>query len=515
MVYAPLDKSIDAGPEWPDRRAAGSHAIGRSRRARGGLRRRPVRFLVSGVALLLLAMVGVVVVPVPFLDDCLARKVTEMIISQMACSGSTGPPPQVTLKGGRLLPQLLGRRLSRIALSMPDTTVGGVRHATFAADLHGVTRPAPDTARAEAMDASITIGYADLPVPQGGPRPGFARAPDGSLAVTVASSPEQAKNVRATLFLKLAVDGEKVTVAPARLRVFGHVLPAAKATALTGGVRSQTLPHLPDGLHYTSISPERDGLHVALDGVATTALSTLPTAVGGRTVSYVAENGLLGISTAVKVPPIVDVPLTIFTAPRLEGGTLKLVPRMVRILGSDRGPDDLIAKLVLKQVKQEDLSRPLPTLPNGVRYKSVSVDGAGVKVAVGGVTVQPFSVLPATSNGQKITYGAQGGFLTATTKGAPSGGQQAPVVLYGNPRIVGNSLDLAPRKIQMFGMLFPADDVLSQVKAPSTKFPLQALPDHLSYTGVSVLPSGLRITVSGRGVTLSKGLMSGAGCASN
>ncbi|MDQ1286499.1 MAG: hypothetical protein QG622_64 [Actinomycetota bacterium] len=451
--------------------------------------------------------------PLPFVDTYLDKKITAMIASELTCAADAAVTPTITLKGGRLLPQLMRQRLSEIQLSVPGMAIGGVKNATFTANLRGVSRSAPGVTRADDLKASISIGFADLPVPPNLPRPSFGRSVDGSLTVKVVPGANQAKNVRATLFLTVTTDGKKAIVRPQKLRVFGRMLPATKFAAMTGGDRSQTLPSLPAGLKYTSITPKKDGLHVALNGTVTTPLSALPTEVGGRTVSYVAENGLLGISTSIKVPPIIDVPLTIFTTPRLDGGTLTLEPRAVRVLGSDRPPDDSIASLVLSQVDRQALTRRLPALPTGVRYRSVSVDN-GITVAVGGVTVRPFSALPATSNGRAVTYGAQDGFLTATTKGTPSNGSPTPVVLAGHPRIVGNTLDLAPRTIQMFDTVFPAADVMAQIGAPATKYPLEKLPGSLSYAGVSVAPGGLQITVRGKGVTLSKGLMGGTGCAS-
>jgi hypothetical protein len=504
-VHSPFD--APAAAHHPRRTARSRSSFLAGVRPRGRL----ARALSACLVLVLTAVGAAVFLPVPFVDAYLDKKITAMIAGQLACGAGTAPAPTITLRGGRLLPQLMRQRLSRIQLSVPGMAIGGVKNATFTADLRGVSQPSPDAARAERLDASITIGFADLPVPPNLPRPTFGRSADGSLEVKVIPDPTQAKDVRATLFLTVALDGDKAIVKPRKLELFGHMLPAAKFTAMTGGDRSQKLPRLPAGLRYTSITPKKDGLHVALDGVVTTPLSALPTAVGGRTVSYVAENGLLGITTSIKVPPIIDVPLTIFTAPRLDDGTLTLEPRSVRVLGSDRGPDDSIAQLVLSQVSQQDLVRRLPALPAGVRYRSVNVDD-GIKVAVGGVTVSPFSSLPATSNGRPVTYGARGGFLTATTKGAPSSGSSAPVVLIGKPRIAGNALDLAPRTIRMFDTVFPAADVMSRIRVPSTKYPLEKLPANLSYTGVSVLPGGLRITVSGKDVTLTKGLMGGADC---
>jgi hypothetical protein len=258
---------------------------------------------------------------VPGLDGYLTRVATERVAGGLACPGEPAPSARIKLTGGRLLPQVLHGRLSKIELSLPDATIGGVRHAAFTATLRDVSQPRPGTTHVGGMDASITIGFASMPSPPDGPPPAY-----------------------------------------------------------------------------------------------------------------------------------------------------------------------------------------------GVRYLSASVDAAGIKVAVGGVTVEPFSVLPATVDGRATTYGAEDGLLTATATGAPENGPPAPIMLSTRPTIVGNTLDLTPHEIRMFGLPFPAKDVLAEVKTSATTYPLQPLPAHLAYRGVEVLPQGLRISLSGRDIDFGKGMLAGTGC---
>lgn len=459
---------------------------------------------------LLAALLAVMLLPLPFLDGYLAGLVTERVSSQVACPGSLAQPPKVTVGGGRLVPQLLRRRLSELQLSLPDATIGDTRHARLEATLRDVSQPEEGTTRAGSMDASITVGFANMPTAEGEPATTYGRAPDGSLSVKTVSPAGNNKGATAKLFLKMELRGGSVAAVPQRLEIFGRTLQAKQVPELVGGDRVQKLPELPDGVTYKSITPRKDGVHVALDGVALEPLSKLPTEVDGRPVTYRARNGLLGISTAFAVEPIANVPLTIHTAPRLDGGTLTLVPQSVEILGADRPVDSFLARTVLGQVKQESLSRKLPALPPGVRYRSVSVDSAGIKVAVGGVTVRPFSTL-AAGDGRPTTFGAENGLLTAITKGGNPDGSPTPIVLYAKPRIAGTTLDIAPQQIEIFGSVFPADNVLSQVRARKTAFPLPALPANLEYRGVEVRPDGLRITLSGKDVVLRKGQLTGGG----
>lgn len=468
------------------------------------------RAKVLGLSLLplVVALPAVLFLPLPFLDGYLAGVVAERVSSQVACPGSLAQPPKVTVGGGRLVPQLLRRRMSELRLSLPDVTIGDTRHAGLEATLRDVSQPEPGTTRAGSMDAAITVGFANMPTAAGEPPTTYGRAPDGSLSVKTVSPAQNAKAVTAKLYLKMELRGGSVAAVPQRLRMFGRTLPAARVPALVGDDRVQKLPALPDGVTYKSITPRKDGVHVALDGVALEPLSKLPREVDGRPVTYRAGNGLLGISTAFAIKPIVNIPLTIHTAPRLDGGTLTLVPQSVEILGANRSVDSFLGGIVLGQVKQESLSRKLPALPPGVRYRSVSVDSTGIKVAVGGVTVRPFSTLSA-GDGRPTTFGAENGLLTASTKGGNPDGSPTPIVLYAKPRIAGTTLDLAPQQIEMFGAVFPAGNVLSQVRARKTAFPLPALPTNLEYRGVEVRPEGLRITLSGKDVVLRKGQLTG------
>jgi hypothetical protein len=439
-------------------------------------------------------------VPVPGLEGYLDRLAIERVRTQVACPGVLPRPPTVAVRG-RLASQLLRGKLSNVRISVPDATLNGVPHAAFESTLRGVTQPATDRTHAETMTAAITVGFANLPAPAGTT---YRRTADGGLTVSVAVPAEDAANVKAKLYLKMRLQGETVRSVPQQLRIFGRTVPAAQVAELTGGVRTQKLPPLPAGVTYTSVTPQRDGLHVALSGVATTALSTLPTEVGGRTVSYTAENGLLGIKTSA-----IGVPLTIFTVPHLGGGRLTLTPQSVRILGADRKTSDPLARLVLTQIDEKDLTRPLPALPSGVRYRSAAVDASGIQVTMGGVTVRPFSTLP-QPEGRPTTVGAENGLLTATASGGTD--EATPVILYAQPRIRGTVLDIAPDQIEMFGARFPAANVLAEVKAQQTTFPLQKLSTGLSYRSVEVLEKGLRIRLDGRDVTMARGSLTGTTC---
>lgn len=470
----------------------------------GGRWRRPalaVLLLLPGVVLLL---------PSPYLDGPLARLIAGRVANQLSCPVHGGPAPQITIKGSHLVRQALRRRLTEVGLVQPDTTVGGVSHATVVATMRDVSQTAPDTVHVGGIEATITTPFANMPAPPDGSKPTFGRASNGLLTVQVTAPAKAVRNVRSTLFFKLNVTGETLNATPQQLQVFGKTISADQVASVTGGVRSQKLPALPDGVNYQSVTPRSDGLHLALGGVATTAFAKLPAKVDGQDVTYSARRGQLAISTAKYLPLLGAVPLTIFTAPTVEGNTLKLVPRKVRVLGGDYSPHGLIGGTVLSLIKRASLSRTLPALPSGVRYRRASVDAGGLKVSLGGATVKPYSELPATDEeGRATRYGARSGLMTVTIRG---NSRPAPIVLYAKPAITGSTLDLSPRQIRMFGVLFPARNVLAQVKAGATTYPLPPLPARLAYGAVDVQPDGLRLHLSGEDATLSKGILGGTGC---
>ena len=467
------------------------------RQAQGGMRRLIARRWVRIPVLVMLVIIVISGILTPFINGQLAQMVKQRVVAQLAVPGTTAQ--QVTLGGGWILPQVLAGRLTEIHVSLPSATMGGVKHASIAITLRGVSQ-AGATDHADSVDVAAKLPFASLPA-QG--NASFARASDGLLQVTVPSNPKLAADQITRVFVKLELAGNTLTAVPQGILLFGKMLPASKASSVVGGSQVTRLPALPAGLAYQSVTPESDGLHIALGGISTTALSALPASVGGRAVSYTSSNGLLGISAKVSVL-VTSIPLTIWTQPTLTGNTLTLVPRSVQLLGENRSTSDPLAQLALSQVSQSQLTRKLPTLPAGVNYQSVSVDNQGIHVHVGGVTVQPFSSLPQSTPG--AVFSAQNGLLVTTVKGEPANARPPATIMIARPTISGGTLVLQPQRFIILGTVFSASDVMSQIKIPGLRDPLPALPAHMAYTGIDVLPDGLLLNVSGESVTLTKNM---------
>lgn len=475
----------------------------RRRRRRRFTARKPVRI----TAVVILVLILVFAALMPFINSQLTGVVTRRIAAQLTVPGAAAPS-HITLGGGWLLPQVLTGKLSEVQLSLPDATMGCVRHADVRVTLRGVSQSGAG-AHADSVNVTTSLGFASLPAQPGLPKASFARAADGSLAVKVVSNRKLAANLVTKVFVKLELNGDTLTAVPQELMLFGHTLRSAKIASVTGRPRVTHLQALPSGMAYQSITPESDGLHVALGGTDTTPLSTLPTSVGGHTVSYSAANGLLGITT--RIPLLVtNLPLTIWVKPTLSPGAITMVPQSVQILGASHPPSSLLGKLVLSQINQSQLTHKLPALPSGVDYRSVSVDSQGVHVAVSGVTVRPFSDMASGTPG--ATFSAEHGLLVTTVKGMPANAKPITIQMLARPEIVGSALVIQPQKFIILGTVYPASDVMRQVKFPSTRYPLPALPAHLAYTGISVRPAGLRVSVTGQNVTLGKTMFSSTTC---
>ena len=165
------------------------------------LRRRVLAWSATGLVLLVAVAMLALAVPLPLLESYLAGQVAGRVRGQVACPGATAQAT-VAVKGGRLLPQVLRRRFDELQLSVPDATLSGVQHAAFTATLRDVTQPSADSAHAASMDATIKVGFANMPPAEGQPVPTYRRAPDGGLSSTCSCPPRASDTVKAKLYMR-------------------------------------------------------------------------------------------------------------------------------------------------------------------------------------------------------------------------------------------------------------------------------------------------------------------------
>jgi LmeA-like phospholipid-binding len=120
--------------------------------------------------------------------------------------------------------------------------------------------------------------------------------------------------------------------------------------------------------------------HVSID--LTVGYGVLPPELAGHPVGYRAVAGRLAVDTTTTVAgrPLA---VTILVEPRIDGTTLTLTPREVQVLGV-RAPLDVLPP---GTGAAGELSRPLPALPAGLRYRSLTATEQGLRLAIDGDNV--------------------------------------------------------------------------------------------------------------------------------
>jgi LmeA-like phospholipid-binding len=130
-----------------------------------------------------------------------------------------------------------------------------------------------------------------------------------------------------------------------------------------------------------------DGVRAAHVGVdVTVAYRALPAEVSGRHLAYRPAGGMLAVSTTASLRGI-QVPVTVFADVAISDDRLVVTPREIEVLSLRTGAGSLLQEV-------PDLSRQLPALPAGLRYRSVRAAADGLHVSIGGddVTAAPTTV---------------------------------------------------------------------------------------------------------------------------
>ncbi|GAA1034809.1 hypothetical protein GCM10009557_40560 [Virgisporangium ochraceum] len=112
---------------------------------------------------------------------------------------------------------------------------------------------------------------------------------------------------------------------------------------------------------------------------ATAGFDSLPTSLGERPVRYSARGDRLAITTELALAGQRQ-PVTILALPRLTDGTLTIQPETVEVLGIQRPAERLLARVGLDRLP----SRALPSLAEGLTYRSVEVVDDGLRITVDG-----------------------------------------------------------------------------------------------------------------------------------
>jgi hypothetical protein len=131
----------------------------------------------------------------------------------------------------------------------------------------------------------------------------------------------------------------------------------------------------------------RDRVHAGhVDVDVTVGYPFLPAEVAGHHVTYRAAGGLLAVDTALTVSGH-QVPVTILADTAISGNAVTVTAREIEVLGV-RVPTSALAG---GTAIDPGLSRPLPALPAGLSYRSLTATDGGLRLTIAGddITATP------------------------------------------------------------------------------------------------------------------------------
>ncbi len=221
------------------------------------LRSRPVR--VGALAVLLMALLVTA-------DRLAAAGAARLMADRLACAAALDAAPSVSFGGAPFLVQAVTGRFTDVRVVAHGVRRDGITVDTVDAHLRGVSRSAGDRLAAAHVSIDLTVGYAALPTQVNG-HPASYRTVAGRLAVDttvrLAGHP-----VAVTVLVEPRIEGTTLTLTPREVQVLGVRAPLDLLPAGTGlaGDLSRSLPALPAGLRYRSLTATEHGLRLEVDG---------------------------------------------------------------------------------------------------------------------------------------------------------------------------------------------------------------------------------------------------------
>jgi hypothetical protein len=230
--------------------------------------------LVIGVA------AGCLLVTAVTTDRVAASAAAERLATRLRCAIALPSPPSVSFGGVPFLSQLARGRFDSIRIAADGVPAGRFR-VDVEATATGVRLPEGGAARADAVTATITVGYdllrATSTEAQSGPDPSSPAA-SGAFAgeVTADDSGRLLISATRTLFgqeipvvvvANPEITGGTLTIHPVEVEVpsVGLRFPATRFAALKQ-LPSADLPALPDGLDWTAVTATPGGLRLTVEG---------------------------------------------------------------------------------------------------------------------------------------------------------------------------------------------------------------------------------------------------------
>lgn len=225
----------------------------------------------------MLSVLVVLLVVAVLVGDGYARSYAERTVAEkLTGTGPFSTAPTVRIDGSPFLTQAVRGRYEHVTVDGSGLTLGELRDVRFHADLRGVRVPLSDvlsgsvrSVPVERAEGQVVISYAEFARQTG--IDGLRITEDGGkLTVT---APVRVK----VLFLNetfdvaadgtVAANGGDLALTVSGIRVAGVSLPGFAVNYIEDYLNDRvTLPALPYGLQLQSVTPEADGLHVAVRG---------------------------------------------------------------------------------------------------------------------------------------------------------------------------------------------------------------------------------------------------------
>jgi hypothetical protein len=230
-------------------------------------------------------LVGLLVVLLIAADRAAAWLAADVVADRLACTAGLTSRPSVRFGGGPFLPQAADGRFTDVDVSAHDVRRRDITIATVHAHLRGVSLPVRNRVDAAQVRIDLTVGYAALPAEVGGWHVSY-RAANGMLAadttLTVAG-----RQIPVTVLLEPTLNETTMTIEPRGVELFGMRRPlgALPPGSVIGSGFSRTLPALPTGLRYQSLTVTDNGLRLTVGGDNITAIANANSCGGNRSPS--------------------------------------------------------------------------------------------------------------------------------------------------------------------------------------------------------------------------------------
>jgi hypothetical protein len=224
-----------------------------------------------------------VVTVVLIVDRGLASVAAQRLARQVACVADLPNAPRVRFGGALFTLDAMRGQFDQIVVEIDELPRDQVTARRVRAVLAGVTTPAgllrgepgPHDIRIDSAEITAVIDLASI-VPPG--RPVSLSATEDGLLAAATTATLQGQTLPVTLYARPALMDDQLVSVPEEVEVLGLRLGNEALLERVAGTvdLSRPLPALPDGLGYTAVAVDGEGLRLRIDGADITAIVASP-----------------------------------------------------------------------------------------------------------------------------------------------------------------------------------------------------------------------------------------------